>query len=498
MRVRSSTFLIFATALAFLLTSRFAPGTASADPKKDIAAKMKSAMENYDLFDYEAARKDLTQALSIAKKSKVEDDALIAKVNLDLAIVYFAGLKDEDNAKAAFAAAAAADPTIQIDPAYRTDEMAKLLDQARSEAASSGGGGGGEAVVADDVDCSSVRGLQHSIVDSGKANQAIGLVAYLGRDVKGASKVVLSFRSKGASDFIAIPMSKQGKCKYVASIPTRATKGDVVHYFINAQNDAGKVLASKGSLGSPNIVELEGGAAKVSGGDTGGDDSDNPLNGGAAKPKSEGGDDSPKSDDNPLGGGEGSGSDGETPAKFSRVFIGVAVGTGVGYVTGKTEGVANTNVQCCFAPAPVQVMPELGFHISPTTSIALMARLGFPIGANIDGHATLAPAALLKLRHSFGTDRHGLHINGLLGAGVMRNVVKLSSPPVAGEDTDTVASGPLLLGIGTGYTANLGGPVDFVIDLNGIAGIPVVSTLGSAIVNFGFQFDLSLGLLVAF
>ena len=497
MRVRSSTFVIFATALAFLLTSRFAPRTASADPKKDIAAKMKSAMENYDLFDYEAARKDLTAALSIAKKSKVDDDALIAKVNLDLAIVYFAGLKDEDNAKAAFAAAAAADPTIQIDPAYRTDEMAKMLDAARGAAASAGGG---EAVVADDVDCSSVKGLQHSIVDSGKANQAIGLSAYLGRDVKGASKVVLSFRSKGAADFIAIPMSKQGKCKYVASIPTRATKGDVVHYYINAQNDSGKILASKGSMGSPNIVELEGGAAKVSASDASADDSDNPLNGGtAAKPKNDGGDDAPKSDDNPLGGGDGSGSGSDAPpAKFSRVFFGVGIGTGMGYVTGKTEGVANTNVQCCFAPAPVQVMPELGFNISPTTSLAIMARLGFPIGANIDGHATLAPAAMLKLRHSFGTDRHGLHINGLLGAGVMRNVVKLSSPPIAGQDTDTVASGPMLLGVGTGYTANLGGPVDFVIDLNGIAGIPVVSTLGSAIVNFGFQFDLSLGLLVSF
>ena len=41
-----------------------------ADAKQDIAAKAKEAMSNYDNFESETARKLLTEALSIAKKSK--------------------------------------------------------------------------------------------------------------------------------------------------------------------------------------------------------------------------------------------------------------------------------------------------------------------------------------------------------------------------------------------------------------------------------------------
>jgi hypothetical protein len=42
--------------------------------QKDIEQKMTQAMENYDLLEYEEARKILNQALTIAKKAKIESD----------------------------------------------------------------------------------------------------------------------------------------------------------------------------------------------------------------------------------------------------------------------------------------------------------------------------------------------------------------------------------------------------------------------------------------
>src|SRR4051812_9475014 len=51
-----------ATALCLLA------GSAHADPKSEIAAKSKQAMESYDLMDYEAAKKLLNQALATSKK----------------------------------------------------------------------------------------------------------------------------------------------------------------------------------------------------------------------------------------------------------------------------------------------------------------------------------------------------------------------------------------------------------------------------------------------
>ena len=43
----------------------FGFGIADASPKTDIDKKIKEAMENYDLMDYDAARKSLNQALAI-------------------------------------------------------------------------------------------------------------------------------------------------------------------------------------------------------------------------------------------------------------------------------------------------------------------------------------------------------------------------------------------------------------------------------------------------
>ena len=115
-------------------------GPAHADPKGDVSAKIKAAMEAYDSFDYDGAKKQLTAAIAAGKKSKLDHDPVLAKAYLDLGIVAFA-VPDEAAAKAAFVDAVKIDPKIQIDVAYKSPELAKLLEQARGEA-----GGGGAAV----------------------------------------------------------------------------------------------------------------------------------------------------------------------------------------------------------------------------------------------------------------------------------------------------------------------------------------------------------------
>src|SRR5579863_3465978 len=111
--------------------------TVHADPKADIQKKIKEAMESYDLMDYDASKKALNQALAAAKKAHLDKDAVAAKAYLDLGIVSFVN-NDADGAKLSFLSACQIDPKIQIDPAYKSAEMAKLLEQARGEA--KGGG----------------------------------------------------------------------------------------------------------------------------------------------------------------------------------------------------------------------------------------------------------------------------------------------------------------------------------------------------------------------
>ncbi len=474
-----------AVAILFLLGLHARAAHADAKKaKKEIEQKVKEAMENYDLLEYEEARKLLNSALTVAKKNKLDDDKVTAQVHLALGIVYYAGLQDEESAKLSFLSAVEIDPKIQIDKAYKTPEMAKLLDEARKESASGGGdgdgdGGDGDGGVGDiDVgtDCSSVEGVQHEIVDTAITGGDKQMSALVGADVD-AAKVSIMYRPQGATDFLEAKMTRKGDCEYTGAIPAAALRGELVHYYIAAFNDQGKMIAGKGSAGSPNIIEISGGTAIVG-------DNENPLDG------------------NGGGGGGDSGgiSSGVTvgPKKGSKIFFNVAVGSGGAFVTGKTEQESN-DVKCCFAPALLHFMGELGFYIAPKTSLGAAGRFGLPLGANREGHSTGAPAALIRIRHSLGSGQDGLQVIGSIGGGVMRSTIKLEM--AEGGDTDIVATGPLIAGIGAAYAKPLGGPIRFVAEANALAGIPVIDEMGTMPkfkLNFGVHVDVQLGLQFGF
>jgi hypothetical protein len=165
-------------------------------------------------------------------------------------------------------------------------------------------------------------------------------------------------------------------------------------------------------------------------------------------------------------------------------------------VTGETEQAGN-KVECCFAPDLAHVNAEIGYYVNPTTAIGIAARIGFPIGANIQDHATAAPSGLLRIHHNFSTDGNGLMVVGEVGGGVIRNTIKLTdaSPDM---NMDIAAMGPLIIGAGAGYLAPLGGPVKLDAEVNALAGVPVVTKIGLSRLNFGVEFDLSLGLMIGF
>jgi hypothetical protein len=455
----------------------FSFGIADAgSPKNDIQTKIKEAMENYDLMDYDAAKKLLTQALSIAKKNKLDKDPIVAKAHLDLGIVQFVN-NDADAAKLSFLSAVQIDPKIQIDAAYKSNEMSKLLEQVRKEA--SGGGGPSEPEpappAANAIDCTSVQGMQHTIIDTAKGGAPLAIEAYVGADVTALNRVSVLYRPEGATDFTEVKLKKEGDCKYTGSIPAAAMKGSLVHYYVAAYGDGPKAIASKGSSGSPNIIEVSG---AVAGG--GGGDNEDPIAGGGG------------------GGGGGSVSSNVTVGpKRARIMIAVAGGGGTGYVSGETEGM-NTVKNCCFGKAIAVVQPEIGYFVKPQLSIGLAARIGFPIGANVEGHATAAPAGLLRVRYALSPSGDGVRFMGQVGAGFLRNTITLDNAE-PGMDTDIVAQGPLLVGGGVGFTRRLSGVVSVMADLSALGAIAVVDSLGAApVLNNGFGIDLSLGIQLGF
>ena len=443
-------------------------GVAHAGPKQDITAKVKEAYENYDLMDYDAAKKSLNQALAIAKKAKLDKDPTVARAYLAMGIVALVE-KDTDAAKLAFLSAVQADPKIQLDPGYKSPEATKLLEAARSEASGEPAEGDLPTVDATGPDCSAVKGLEHKIIDSGKTSVALPIEALVALDVT-ATKIAVMYRPEGATEFIEIKLKKDGECKYTGSIPGSAMKGALIHYYVAAFNEFGKPVASKGSSGSPNIIEL---TATVGG--TGPGDNEDPIGTG--------------------GGGGGSVEDKivveRKPAKLLVAFTG---GTGFGYVSGETEGM-NTVKNCCLGSSLVVIQPEIGYYISPQLSVGVAGRIGIPVGANVEGHATAAPGGVVRVRYALGPSGDGLRFMGQAGIGVLRNTIKLdNSEP--GMDTDIVAQGPLLIGGGIGFVKRLSGSLSFIADLSALAGIQMGSALSglSPKFNNGFGADLSIGL----
>ena len=431
------------------------------------------------MMDYDAAKKLLNQALALVKKAKLDKDPVAARVYLNLGLASFAG-GDQDGAKVAFASAIQIDAKIQISPEYRQPALVTLLDQARAElgAIAPTPPVPVEPVGPPGVDCTAVKGLQHAIIDTAKTNASVPIEALLGSDVTPA-KVSVMYRPEGATEYIEGKLAKQGECKYLGSIPASALKGTVLHYYVAAYDANNRVIVGRGASGSPNIMELVAGAPGPS-------DDEDPINGSKkqapAPPETGGGEIS-----------KGVVAGGKPP----RVYIGVSAGTGFGYVTGKTE-FDNQVENCCIGNSFLVITPELGYFVNPQLSVGVAARLGVPIGANIEGHSTLAPGGMVRVRYALAPGGEGIRVMGQLGAGILRHTIKLNNAE-AGMDTDIVAQGPLLIGAGVGYTKLLTGKLAFTADFSALGAIAVVDELGSAPnLNSGITADLSLGFAVGF
>jgi hypothetical protein len=503
---------------------------AHADAKGDIEKKLKEAMESYDGMDYDAAKKLLGQALTAAKKGKLDKDAVTAKAYLDLGIVAFVN-GDADGAKASFVAAVKVQPRIQIDPAYKSPELTKLLDEARLQAKGGGSGGGDSEIKANGSagdsdlsgftepaassggggDCSG-KGLQHELIDTAKAGSALKVEASLGSDVK-ATKVSVMFRPEGSTSFVEVKMTKQDGCKYVGTIPASGMRGSLVHYYVQATGANGKPVAAKGSAGSPNIMELTGGSgggaiAKA------GDDED-PLGGKkkADKPKKEEKKEEVKvaaaTDDSSAGDGDKSSElkdSGEVSAtgsagKPSKLSIGVSLGTGFSYLASQDLTEASNSIQNGgLGWGAVVITPELMYKINDNITISAVARIGLPVNANVPDHASVGPAGLLRGRYALDPSGEGFRVLGELGYGLLRNTVTLSNGS-SGMNTDIATLGPLLIGAGAEWAKKLNDRAMFIAGATLLGGFAVgVSTndkgnssLTGAPLNNGVGADLSVG-----
>jgi hypothetical protein len=446
---------------------------------KKVEDMNRAAMEDYDLLEFESAKKRLNEALVSVKKNKLEKHPVAAKIHMNLGIIAAGGMQDKDTALIEFMNALEIDPGAKLDKAYKNKQLQAIFDEAKANV----GGGGGEPV----IEVPGITGLQHTPVDEANSGQDIKISLDVGADVK-AKQVVLYYRAQGAENFDMVAMKSDDGVKYTGSIPAAATGGSSLHYYIEAKNAAGKVTATNGNPGSPNIVMLEGGTETGDGGDD-----ENPLDLAAR-----------------VGGGGGGGNGGSTTIKKSggakgkkTLFVNVAIGAGGGFVSGKTE-VSSQDVACCVAPAPFHVMPEIGFFLNPRTTLSAYGRIGFVFDADAEFNnskaATAGPAGFLRLAYSLAPAGGGLQLHGDVGGGFIRHRIPLNKGDMSAVmgSVDTSATGPLFVGGGAKWEKALGNALRFTADLNMLIGIPVTGQIGTARLGFAINFDVNLGLAVAF
>jgi hypothetical protein len=182
------------------------------------------------------------------------------------------------------------------------------------------------------------------------------------------------------------------------------------------------------------------------------------------------------------------------PAGPPSFFVAFAAGSGAGAVGGTTEQLG-AEVNCCIERSPLHVRGELGKILRPGVAIGVSLRVGFPLGADVPGHATTAPSASLRLYKLLPS---GVAFHAGVGAGVLRYPVKTYTGDGTAAVYDTVATGPLLIGAGVGYGFEVAAPVWLFIDLDATGAIAVIDELDGKPVESGFNLEAEIGLMLQF
>ena len=475
---------------------------AKADESDDAVAKItqmnKDAVTAYQAKKFDDARKILKQALDLADSAGLQQHPITARTHIHMGIVIIGGFKQRDLGIKQFKKALEIESTINLTKALVTPELADAFAEAKS-----GGSAGGNAAAspaapppeaapeappeaapasetppppaetpppAEDQGVAESGGLVHDPITTGKRGSAISITVGIPDDLK-FDKMVLAYRPAGANEFLGRQMKEVAEGRYGAEIPTTATAGASVAYYVEADDADGNAIAFKGSVEKPVVISLAGGSAPA-----------------AHKPDEEGEDE-------------------EEGAPDHRYFVGLMAGTGFGWAT----GVGDTNHDVSISPAGLalaglgQVAPEFGYWWSSSLLLSIQLRYQYITGTTDvfsggkDYHtAHYAFAAFAKATWKLGDGEGRFHpfFSLAAGGGQIRHIVTFGTklipatcgPMMNQQCVDTIAAGPFLVGPGGGILWDLTDSLSLVGQLNTQLGLP----------NFTFNVDIDVGVAMQF
>jgi len=474
---------------------------AAAQTAEDAVAKItqmnRDAVNAYQAKKFDDARKVLKQALDLAESNGLDEHPITARTHIHMGIVIIGGFKQRDLGIKQFKKALEIEPTINLTKALVTPELTDAFSEAKAEGKSDGkseakspGAATAPPASTDAAEppseppvappptagtepspaASGAAGLTHEAVREAKQGSAISITVGVSGDLK-FDKLVLAYRPEGASEFLGREMKEVADHRYGAEIPTTATTGNVVAYYIEADDAEGTAVASKGTVEGPMTIALSGGHIAVN------------------KKAPPGGD-----------GGEE-----EEEAPDYRYFAALSLGTGFGWAT----GVGDVNHDVTINPAGMawaklgHIAPEVGYWMSASLMLSLQLRYQFITGTTdvyyggkVYHAANYAFAAFAKATWRWDHEKMHPFFSLSAGAGQIRHVVTFGSKLIstkcgANNDqtcVDTIAAGPILVGPGGGVSYDLTDRLSLIGQVNSVLGFP----------NFTFNIDVNAGVGMAF
>ena len=441
----------------------------------------KTALVLYGNVDVAGAAQALEQALALCGSANLANRPAAARTHLHLGVVYVSGLKKREEGLSEFKKALAIDPRIRIAKSLLNPEVEQVFAQATAAAPASSEASGREAVQSAATTSAPPRrerlAMQHPPVTRAIRGRPVAIKVHVPPGL-GAARVVLAYLAEDADVFLAREMApiKGASGWYEEEIPSEATRGARVAYYLEAQNPDDQPIANHGSPEEPHHVLLDPEVAPE-------------------EPRPE----KPASPEDHV----------TAPLPSRGLWLVLAVGSGGGYHSGHPEmnRVDNNMPQAeihvsGFGLARLgHLAPELGFLPRDRMVVSVQGRIqavsgtqDVEVGPTSYHPAQYAVAGLAKLTWFLRDSQHRLRpfVVAQVGAGQIRHTVttpvgaNLSGCGDGPTCKDTVMGGLALAGLGTGLTWKLDENLAAYVAFNVLAGVPSVMVNG----------DLNIGIAV--
>jgi hypothetical protein len=300
--------------------------------------------------------------------------------------------------------------------------------------------------------------------------------------------VLLYYRQSGTEDFTPAPTLRTRKGWYTATLwPDMLTPGPL-HYYFEAHDAAGKVVASSGDDESPEVLQVRAGVSALT----------PPALADGQFPAGKLADEDPMVQVRARKAAAQEAEAASLRRPAGSFYVGLGLGLGYGWYPDSVLDFRRdiTVASGTGAAGPMVFSPEVGYQLSGRLSLSVLGRIE-RIGASGSGDlhegrpATAAWAVLARGTYYWGMSRAQLFASAALGGG---DGVRVVVPPTTTPDAtltlsrnDSVRGGPIVLGPSAGFLYHFNPHFAFVAEARLFAGLPDFAT----VMDFGGGLQLS-------